>query len=149
VVLRFANLFGPYGKGFQEFGFINYFIHLARSGQEIRIFGSGGQTRNVLYVEDAADLLWQAGQEPRLIGGSFFATSEEHLSVAAIAEAVVRVFESGSITHIDWPEERKRIEVEHVVFSSKRLHSSIDWQPRYDLLSGLQRTREVIGQIED
>ena len=72
VVLRFANLYGPYGKGYPEFGFINYFIHLNRTDQEIRIFGSGSQTRNVLYVEDAADLLWMAAQEPRLIGGSYF-----------------------------------------------------------------------------
>ena len=54
MVLRFANLFGPFGKGYAEFGFINYFIHLARTGQEIRIFGDGEQTRNVLYVDDAA-----------------------------------------------------------------------------------------------
>ena len=30
VVLRFANLFGPYGKAHPEFGFINYFIHLSK-----------------------------------------------------------------------------------------------------------------------
>src|SRR5439155_25591854 len=43
VVLRFANLYGPYGKGYPEFGFINYFIHLAWSGDEIKIYGSGEQ----------------------------------------------------------------------------------------------------------
>ena len=141
VVLRFANLFGPYGKGLQEFGFINYFIHLARTGQDIRIFGSGSQTRNVLYVEDAVDLLWKAAQEPRLIGGSYFATSEEHLSVGEIAETIVKVFQSGKVIHIDWPDERKRIEVENVVFSSERLRSVIDWKAQYDLESGLRQIR--------
>src|SRR5581483_10410049 len=68
VVLRFANLYGPYGKGHQEFGFINYFIHQAWTGQEIKIFGPGTQIRNVLYVEDATDVLWRAAQEPRLFG---------------------------------------------------------------------------------
>ena len=144
VVLRFANLFGPYGKGFQEFGFINYFIHLAMSDQEIKIFGSGSQTRNVLYVEDAVDLLWKAAREPCLIGGSYFATSEEHLSVGAIAETIVGVFKSGRVTHIEWPDERKRIEVENVVFSSERLRSIIDWETRYNLESGLRKTREII-----
>jgi len=144
VVLRFANLYGPYGKGFQEFGFINYFIHLAQTGQEIRVFGSGRQTRNVLYVEDSVDLLWRAAQEPRLTGGSYFATSEEHLSVQEIAETIVRVFQSGRVTHINWPEERKRMEVEHVVFSSARLRSIIEWKPRYDLESGLARIKSII-----
>jgi len=143
VVLRFANLFGPYGKGFQEFGFINYFIHQARTDQEIRIFGSGSQTRNILYVEDAVDLLWRAAREPGLTGGSYFATSEEHLSVREIAETIVQVFKSGRVVHIDWPEERKRIEVEHMVFSSARLRSIIDWKPEYNLKSGLQQTKSI------
>jgi UDP-glucose 4-epimerase len=144
VILRFANLYGPYGKGFQEFGFVNYFIHLAHTDQEIRIFGSGNQTRNVLYAEDAVELLWRAAQEPRLIGGSYFATSDEHLSVRDIAENIVRIFKSGKVTHIDWPEERKRIEVEHVTFSSALLRSIIDWQAKYDLGLGLQRTKSII-----
>ena len=144
VVLRFANLYGPYGKGFQEFGFINYFIHLARTDQEIRIFGSGSQTRNVLYAEDAVDLLWRAANEPRLVGESWFATSDEHLSVREIAETIVHVFKCGRVIHIDWPEERKRIEVEHVLFSSERLRSVIEWNPRHDLKSGLQMTKSII-----
>src|SRR5205085_12189275 len=55
IVLRFANLYGPYGKGYAEFGFINYFISLAWAGKAVDLFGSGEQTRNVLYAEDAAE----------------------------------------------------------------------------------------------
>src|SRR5207253_9847598 len=55
IVLRFANLYGPYGKGHPDFGFVNYFIHLAWNDQEIKLFGSGAQSRNVMFVEDAAE----------------------------------------------------------------------------------------------
>jgi nucleoside-diphosphate-sugar epimerase len=54
--IRFANLFGPYGKGYPEVGFVNYFINLARQDKEIRIFGDGHQKRNLMYVEDAVGL---------------------------------------------------------------------------------------------
>src|SRR6185436_6662376 len=67
VVLRFANLYGPYGKGSPDFGFVNYFIDLALRDEEIRIFGSGEQTRNVLYAEDAADALYVAAISPELL----------------------------------------------------------------------------------
>lgn len=144
VVLRFANLFGPYGKGFPEFGFINYFLHLAWTNQEIKIFGSGDQSRNVLYVEDAADILWLAAREPRLIGEAFFATGSEHLSVREIASETVRVLQRGEVKHIEWPDERRRIEIEHVKFSSARLQAVTGWQPRYSFASGLQRTREIL-----
>lgn len=144
IVLRFANLFGPFGKGYPEFGFINYFIHLAHTGQKIKIFGSGAQMRNVLYVEDAADILWIASRRPELIGEMRFATGNEHLSVAAIASGIVEVFRSGSVEHIEWPDERRRIEVDHVQFSSARLQTLTGWQPRYDFLSGLRKTKSVI-----
>lgn len=144
VVLRFANLYGPYGKGYPEFGFVNYFIHLARSGGEISIFGEGGQTRNLLHVDDAAEALWQAAGTPGLYGETYFATHEEHLPVSEIAAAIVRTFRRGTVTHIPWPEERRRIEVDRVRISSARFCGLTGWKPRYSFEAGLQRTRVVL-----
>jgi UDP-glucose 4-epimerase len=144
VVLRFANLYGPYGKGYPEFGFINYFIHLARTDQEIKIFGSGKQRRNVMFVDDATDILLLAAREPQLIGETFFATSKEHLSVAEIADTIVKVFQRGKVASIEWPDERRRIEIQDVHFSSARLQKLTGWQARYDFVSGLQKTKSVI-----
>jgi len=144
VVLRFANLFGPYGKGYAEFGFINYFIHLARSGQEIRIFGEGGQTRNVLYVDDAAQALWTAAHTPALIGESFFAVHDQHLSVREIAAAVVEEMGNGTVTHIPWPDERKRIEIDNVRITSAKFQALTDWRPRRSFREGLRQTRQTL-----
>jgi len=144
VVLRFANLYGPYGKGFPEFGFINYFIHQAWTDQEIKIFGTGEQTRNVLYVDDAVDILWQAAFEPQLTGESWFATGDQHFSVAEIAAQIVHVLGRGKVKHIEWPDERRRIEIERVEFSSQRLRAIVNWTPRYDFTAGLKRVRELL-----
>jgi UDP-glucose 4-epimerase len=143
VVLRFANLYGPYGKGFPEFGFINYFIQLAMTGQEIKLFGSGNQMRNVLYVDDATEILWRAAMEPRLVGESWLATSDQHLTVREIAETIVRVFGNGKVTHIEWPDERKRIEIDHVQFSSERLRAIVDWTPQVDLEEGIRKIKAL------
>lgn len=148
VVLRFANLYGPYGKGYPEFGFINYFIHLAWQNQEIKIFGSGEQTRNVMYVDDATDILWQIAGEKRLAGETYFATGMEHLSVAEIAKKIVSVLGRGKVTHIEWPEERRRIEIEDVKFSSARLQSAVNWRPHWDFESGLKKTKEILEKME-
>lgn len=148
VVLRFANLYGPYGKGYPEFGFINYFIHLAWQNEEIRVFGSGEQTRNVMFVEDATEILWRAAQEKKIISKTYFATGNEHLSVAEIAKNIVTVFGRGKVTHIEWPEERRRIEIEDVKFSSARLQALTGWKPKFDFLSGLQNTMNVFHRQE-
>ncbi len=108
VALRFANLYGPYGKGSPEFGFVNYFIHVARTGGEIQIYGDGAQTRNVMLAEDAAAAMWAAARTPALLGEAWFAAHEEHLSVAEIAAAVVRAAGSGSIAYVPWPDARRR-----------------------------------------
>jgi len=144
IVLRFANLYGPYGKGFSEFGFINYFIHLAWTKQEIKIFGEGKQLRNVMYVDDATDVLWKAAHEPGLAGQTYLATSSQHLTVNEIAETIVSVLQRGTVTHLEWPEERRRIEIGHVKLSSARLHTKLDWQARYDFIAGMQQTKNVL-----
>lgn len=144
VVLRFANLYGPFGKGFPEFGFVNYFIHQARNGQEIRIFGSGHQRRNVLYAEDATEILYLAAQNSGLIGEVFFATHEEHLTVLEMAQAIVAEFGQGQINNVEWPDERRRIEIESVCFSSRRLRSLIAWKPQYSFAQGIARTRMIM-----
>lgn len=149
IVLRFANLYGPYGKGSPEFGFINYFIDLALRDEEIRIFGSGEQTRNVLYAEDAADALYLAAQSPQLIGEVYFATHDEHLSVAQIAEEITRQFGSGRISYVEWPDERKRIEIEQVRFSSERFRDLVDWRPVYDFKQGLARTKAIVRGVDE
>ena len=144
VVLRFANLYGPYGKGYPEFGFINYFIHLAWNNEEIEIFGSGDQMRNVLHADDATDILWTAAKEPKLIGETCFATGDQHLTVKEIAETIVRVFGRGRVKHIEWPDERRRIEIDHVTFSAARLQNITGWKPRVDFEEGLRRIKAVL-----
>ena len=148
VVLRFANLYGPYGKGCPEFGFVNYFIHLALINQEIKIFGSGEQSRNVMYVEDAAEAMWLAAREPKLFGETYFATGDEYFSVKEIADTIVAVMKRGSVAHIEWPEERRRIEIERVRISSARLRSITNWQPRYSFEQGLEKTKEILELLE-
>ena len=146
VVLRFANLYGPFGKGYSEFGFVNYFMHLAWANQQIKIFGGGDQTRNVMYVDDATDILWRAAHEPGLIGETYLATANQHMTVREIAEKIVSIFNRGKVTHVEWPDDRRRIEIGDVNLSSAKLRAIVDWEPRYDFKSGLEQTKAVFEQ---
>jgi UDP-glucose 4-epimerase len=148
VVLRFANLYGPYGKGYPEFGFVNYFIDLAWRRQEIKVFGLGDQLRNLMYVEDASEILWRAARDPKLIGEVCFATGDEHLSVLQIAETIVGVLGRGTVSHVEWPEERRRTDVEAVRISSERLRALTGWRPGWTFKEGLERTRTILEGIE-
>lgn len=148
IVLRFANLYGPYGKGYPEFGFLNYFIHLAWHDEEIKVFGSGQQTRNVMYVEDAVDILYQAAGDNRLIGDVFFAAHDRQYTVLEIAREIITVFRKGRLAMVEWPDERRRIEIENVRISSERLQRITGWKARYSLEEGLMRAKEIMEQMK-
>jgi UDP-glucose 4-epimerase len=138
IILRFPNLYGAYGKPFAQFGFINYFISLARAGQEIKLFGTGEQLRNALYAEDACDVIIEAALRLNTYGEPLFAVHNTHLSVAEIAQQIVKTF-GGTVRHVEWPADRKAIEVDNQVISGAKLSSAIGWRPRYSFQEGLEQ----------
>jgi UDP-glucose 4-epimerase len=144
VVLRFANLYGPYGKGYPEFGFINYFINLAWQGKEITVYGNGQQTRNAMFVEDATEILYRSASNTDLFGQVLFAAHKEHLGVLEIAQKIVSAFGRGRVVNVEWPDVRRRIEIDNVRISSARLRRLTGWEPRYGFQEGLVRTREIM-----
>lgn len=144
VILRFANLYGPFGKDNPEFGFMNFFIQQAQQKRAIQIFGSGDQLRNVMYVEDAADILFRASLDERLYGETFFAASPYHHTVADIGTQIAEVFEAPQVEHVPWPEYRLKIEVGDAFFSSEKLRAVTGWQARYTLIQGLERTLQIM-----
>ncbi|MFC1516214.1 NAD-dependent epimerase/dehydratase family protein [Thermodesulfobacteriota bacterium] len=144
--LRFANLYGPYGKGSPDFGFINYFIWLAANDREISIFGDGSQSRNVMYVEDATDLLYHCIPYDNLYGDVYFAVHKEHYSVLQIAKDIVSIFGKGTLARKKWPSYRKKIEIGDVIISGAKLYYETRWEPKYTLRKGLRRTKEIMNK---
>ncbi len=138
VVLRFANVYGPFGKGEPYYGFINYFLRLAREDRELRIFGDGEQKRNVMYAGDAARAFALAAKTPELEGGLYHATSSFHLSVREIAETIVRIFGRGRVLHVPWPDDRRKIEVHSVAYSSEKLRAKTGWHAEINFETGLR-----------
>lgn len=143
--LRFANLYGPYGKASPDFGFVNYFIALAYRNKEISIYGSGQQKRNVMYVEDAADLLYRCALKKGIFNDVYFAVHREHYSILEIAKTIISVFHTGKIKRISWPDIRKKIEIDNVIISGAKLFYKIKWEPKYNLKRGLEKTKKIVN----
>lgn len=147
TIIRFANLYGPYGKESSDFGFVNYFISEAWKGNNITIYKPGNQTRNVMYVEDATDLLIKIIDQPKMIGDLFFAAHDQHLTIKEIAYQIEKTFKKGKVKEVEWPEIRKKIEIENVIITSAKLKNIINWQPKYSFEDGLVKTKEILTKI--
>ena len=142
-VIRLANVFGPRAAIHSpEFTFNNFFIGLALQNKAITVFGEGQQLRNVLFVDDAVSALILASQHNGGKGQAFFAVSDNHYSVAQIAEETIRHIGSGSVNFIDWPKGRKVIDVGDAVISNKKIKDYFNWAPKYNLEAGFIKTKE-------
>ncbi len=142
TVVRLANVFGPRSNiKSPDLGFINYFIGLGLQGKEIPVFGEGRQLRNITYVEDCVEALVLAALSEQTVGEVFFAVSDQHYAVAEVAREVARVI-GGRVKFVPWPEDRKAIEVGDALISNQKFRRVVPWTARYDLTSGLIRTRD-------
>ncbi len=149
-VIRLANVFGPRASIHSpEFTFNNYFIGLALQNKTITVFGDGKQLRNVLFVDDAVNALILASQSNKMKGETFFAVSDNHYSVIQIAEKTVEYIGTGNVNHVDWPAEKKAIDIGDAVITNKKIKGFINWLPQCDLESGLVKTKDYYAACLD
>ena len=141
TVIRLANVYGPRATiRSPEFTFNNYFVGLALKNQSITVYGSGQQKRNTVYVEDAVRAIMTAATVEDTVGETLFAVGDDHHSVADIARATVEEIGAGKVVFVEWPTERKRIEIGDALISNDKIKRFLNWQPSIDLRTGLAIT---------
>jgi UDP-glucose 4-epimerase len=98
--LRFFNVFGPRQDPASAYAAaVPIFIRKALAGEDIVIFGDGGQTRDFIHVRDIIAALVHAATHPDL-SGSYNVGYGRSMTVLELAQLVVRLAGSCSrITH--------------------------------------------------
>jgi len=141
TVLRLSNTYGPRAAIHSaDFTFNNFFVGLALQNRAITVFGSGEHMRNVLHVDDAVSSLIMAAASNQADGETFFAVGDEHYTVADIAHATVRNLGSGKVSFVQWPDDRKAIDIGHAVISNQKIKDALGWQPKVGFDAGLRLT---------
>jgi UDP-glucose 4-epimerase len=139
--LRLTNVYGPRQLiRHNRQGFIGWFIRLAIEGKEIQVFGDGSQLRDFVYVDDAAAAFMQAGATDACDGEVFNVGGDEPISHKDLVALLIDVAGSGSVRYVDWPEEKKRIDIGSFYTDSSKFRGAVGWRPQVDLRSGLERT---------
>jgi UDP-glucose 4-epimerase len=139
--LRLTNVYGPRQLiSHSRQGFIGWFIRLAMDDQEIRVFGDGSQMRDFVYVDDAADAFLRAGASDACDGEVFNVGGLEPISHRDLVALLLEVAGSGKVRFVEWPPDRKRIDIGSFYADSTRFRERVGWAPRVDLRDGLRRT---------
>jgi UDP-glucose 4-epimerase len=139
--LRLTNVYGPRQLiKHNRQGFIGWFIRLAIEGREIQIFGDGSQLRDFVFVDDAADAFLRAGASDVCDGGVFNVGGDTPVSHQELTQLLVTLAGSGSVKFVEWPPEKKRIDIGSFYSDSSKFRTATGWQPQVSLEEGLRRT---------
>jgi UDP-glucose 4-epimerase len=137
TALALANVYGPRQDPHGEAGVVAIFAGLLLDAKPCRIFGTGDQTRDFVYVDDVADAFVRAAAPDAASGlvvniGTGVETSVNEL-YAAMADAA----------GVDTPaahEPARTGELARSALLAERARTTLGWQAQFDLPTGARRT---------
>ena len=141
--LRLTNVYGPRQLiRHNRQGFIGWFIRLAVEGKEIQIYGDGSQLRDFVYVDDVVDAFLRAGSTDAVNGDAFNVGGSEPISHRELVQILIDVAGAGSVRFVDWPPDKKAIDIGSFYSNSEKFRATVGWQPQVSLKDGLRQAVE-------
>lgn len=139
--LRLTNIYGPRQLiRHNRQGFIGWFLRLALLDEEIQIFGDGSQVRDFVHVDDAADAFLRAGAMENVNGQALNVGGHQPIAHRDLVELLLSVAGSGRMRLVEWPADKRRIDIGSFYTDSTRFTAATGWQPRVNLRDGLATT---------
>ena len=94
-----------------------------------------------MYVDDAADAFLRAGASDACNGEVFNVGGDEpHQPPRALPALLVESPGSGCVQYVEWPAEKKAIDIGSFYADSSKFKRTTGWAPTVSLRDGLQRT---------
>lgn len=139
--LRLTNVYGPRQLiKHNRQGFIGWFVRLAVEDREIEVYGDGSQLRDFVYVDDAVDAFLRAGASDECNGQVFNVGGSEPISHRDLVRMLITAAGSGTVRFIEWPPEKKAIDIGSFYADSRKFMKTVQWVPRVSLAEGLSET---------
>jgi UDP-glucose 4-epimerase len=134
VVLRFANVYGPYSA--HKSSVVAQFFKDTLTKGEITIDGDGQQTRDFIYVKDLCRAVHLA-LKSEVSGEVFQIATGEETSILDLA-AMVQEAVGQDIDMQHGPSRQGDIRKNYVAI--EKVRRELRWKPRVDLPDGLRET---------
>lgn len=136
VVIRPFNTYGPFQKSSGEGGVVAIFIKRHLEGETLNIYGDGTQTRDLLYVEDCARFVVEAGYSDKVNGEIVNAGLGRDISVNELAMLIAG--SKDRIKHV--PHIHPQSEIPKLLCNYSKAKQLLDWEPQISLEEGIART---------
>lgn len=144
VVIRPFNTYGPFQKTGGEGGVVAIFLKNKLAGLTLNIYGEGTQTRDLLYVEDCARFVAEAGYSDAVNGEIVNAGLGRDISVNDLALLIAQ--DPGRIRHVEHIHPQS--EIQKLLCNSDKAARLLGWRPEVSLEEGIRRTEEWIRSTD-
>ena len=134
VILRPANIYGPFQKSNGEGGVVASFIGDIDNHKPLTIYGNGEKTRDFVYVEDVINACILSLTNK--INGTFNIGTAQQISIKDLAKEILKITSSKSV--IKYSNNREG-EVVKSALNFQKI-SSYGWCPQTNLELGLIET---------
>ncbi|MEW9672185.1 NAD-dependent epimerase/dehydratase family protein [Ammoniphilus sp. 3BR4] len=144
TVIRYFNIFGSRAIATHYGGVIPNFISAAISGNPIRVFGTGEQTRCFTFISDAIKGT-AACMDRKFDGHAFNIGTEQEISINKLAEKIKKLTGSSSeIIHIPYEEAYGKgyEDTPNRVPDLSKARTLLQYQPSVGIDEGLRHTIE-------
>lgn len=144
AVFRMSCIYGTRQFGFEDQGWVAWFLIAAMTGQKITIFGDGKQVRDVLYVTDLirAYESFMLSDLPHAVfnigGGTSFTLSLLELLDFIGEKRKIHP----EITFTDWRTSDQKVYVSDI----SKIKKLLKWEPQIPPQEGLARVADWIGE---
>jgi len=141
-LLRLTNVYGPrISLTASNQGFLGVFFRRVLLGEALKVFGTGAQLRDPLYVTDCVEAFARAALLPQdcpdrvfNIGGA------EQLQLGEIADLVCRLSGLPRPERAPFPPELQRIDIGSYYTDSRLFQKACGWQPQVPFSEGARET---------
>lgn len=148
VSLRMTNTFGPrHQMKHSRQGVLNWFIRKIMEGEEIVLFGTGRQIRDVNFVDDVVRALLQVGQSSKGWGEAYNLGGTP-VSLLDFVKKTIEIVKSRrnrvqplkGVVMKPYPPDRKNIEIGNYIASYKKIMQVFGWRPKISMEEGITKT---------
>lgn len=140
VVVRPFNTYGPFQKTGGEGGVVAIFIHNKLKGEPLNIYGDGTQSRDLLYVEDCADFVVEAGYSDQLNGEIVNAGTGKDITINRLAELI----SDGQVPIHHIPHIHPQSEIQKLLCNFQMAERKLSWTPKVPIEEGIKQTEQWI-----
>ncbi len=134
IIPRFFNIFGERQKEGKYGAVIPIFVGQAMRGEPLRVFGTGEQTRDYVYISDVIDGYLKLLDHPELVGETINFGTGVGTSIRDIAEHVAKRLDA----RVEYVQARPG-EATHMIADASKAKTLLGWEPKVGVFEGIDR----------